>query len=283
MGIQEAYVDKILRETAAFGNVIYEIANETGGRQWVAHFVEYIHCHPTHRSRLVSAGEQSTSFDPMTGVNDIVVKHRGGGGPYATDADIYNHHSALLRFRTGKPVCHNEYFLFANRSTDDADFPRKMMWADFTAGGHSNFFDFTFWRGTGHTVDEGEPSRSPPPEVLQGGQYLVDFLIRNEVRFWTMAPRDELAVVRGNDKSYVFTLAHPGEEYICYVLGEGPVTIALQTTGDTFTSRWYDPKYGTFLTPEERVCGKGESLFRSPPFEQDIVLHIRQPKPGAKQ
>ena len=282
MSIQEAYVDKILMETAAFGNVIYEIANETGGRQWVAHFVEYIHRHATHRDRLVSAGEQSTSFDPMTGTNDIVVKHRGDGRPYATDADIYNHHSALLRFCIGKPVCHNEYFLFANRSTDDADFPRKMMWADFTGGGHSNFFDFTFWRGTGRTVDEGEPSRSPPPKVLQGGQYLVDFLVKNEVRFWTMAPRDELAVVRGNDKSYVFTLAHPGGEYVCYVLGEGPVTIALRTTGDTLTSRWYDPKYGTFLTPEERVRGKGESLFRSPPFEQDIVLHIRQPKPSAK-
>jgi len=280
IGIQEAYVDKILAETAAFGNVIHEIANETGGRQWVAHFVDYIHRHPTHGSRLVSAGEQSTSFDPLTGTNDIVVKHRGHGGLYATDADIYNHHNALLRFRIGKPVCHNEYFLFANRSTDHVDFPRKMMWADFTAAGHSNFFDFTFWRGTGRTVGEGQPSQSPPREILRGGQHLVDFLVESDVGFWTMAPHDELALVKGDGQSHIFTFANPGEEYVCYVLGEGPVTIALRTTSDTFTNRWYDPKCGRFLTPEEHICGKDESLFCSPPFEQDIVLYVHQLKPG---
>jgi hypothetical protein len=282
MAIQEAYVDKILEETAGFGNVIYEIANETGGKQWVAHFVDYIHRHPTHESRLVSAGEQSTSFDPMTGANDVVVKHRGRGGLYATDADIYNHHNALVRFRIGKPVCHNEYFLFANRSTEDANFPRKMMWADFTAGGHSNFFDFTFWRGTGRTVAEGQPSQSPPREILRGGQHLVDFLFKNDVGFWTMAPHDELAFVKGDGRSYVFTFANPGEEYVCYVLGEGPVTIALCMTTDTFTSRWYDPKRGRFLTPEERICGKDETLFSSPSFKEDIVLYIHRPRPGTK-
>lgn len=281
-GIQEAYVDKILAETATFGNVIYEIANETGGKQWVAHFVDYIHRHPIHPSRLVSAGEQTTSFDPLTGANDIVVKHRGHGGLYASDADVYNHHNALLQFRIGKPICHNEYFLFANRSTDDADFPRKMMWADFTAGGHSNFFDFTFWRGTGRTTEDGEPSRSPPPEVLRGGQHLVDFLLKNNVRFWSMVPDDELAVVRGNDGSLILTFADPGEAYICYVLGKGPVTIMLRTTTATFTSRWYDPKGGQFLTPEERIFGEDDSLFHSPPFEQDIVLYVRRSYLGAK-
>lgn len=281
VAIQEAYVDKVLAETAGFGNVIYEIANETGGKEWVGHFVDYIHHHPAHPSRLVSVGEQSTSFDPRLGSNDIVAKHRGGGGLYATDADLWNHYEALLGFRAGKPVCHNEYFLFANRSTDDVNFPRKMMWADFTAGGHSNFFDFAFWRGTGRTVGEGQPSRSPPSEILRGGQYLADFLTETGVEFWAMAPCRELAVVRGED-NYVFTLANPGKEYICYLLGNGPVSVVLHLTNDTFTARWYDPKCGEFCTRSQVMRGKEECLIRSPPFEQDIVLYVCRPVSGGR-
>jgi hypothetical protein len=276
LAIQHAYVDKVLAETAGFRNVIYEIANETGGRRWVSHIIDYIHNHPTHPGHLVSAGEQTTTFDPRKGDNDIVIKHRGQGGLYATDTDVRNHHEALLRFRAVKPVCHNEYFLFANRSTDDANFPRKMMWADFTAGGHSNFFDFTFWRGTGRTLDDGQPSRSPPSEILRGGQYLLDFLFDNKVKFWAMAPHDELATVEKDSKTYVFTLAQPGVEYICYVLGNGPVTITLHITGGPFTARWYEPKRGLFLGSSIRVQGKGQHLFRSPAFKQDIVLHVRR-------
>jgi hypothetical protein len=279
MAVQHAYIDKVLAETAEFRNVIYEIANESGSKRWVAHLIDYIHNHPTHPSRLVSAGEQTTSFDPRTGANDIVVKHRGRGGLYATNADVHNHHNALLRFRVGKPVSHNEYFLYANRSTDDVNFPRKIMWADFTAGGHSNFFDFAFWRGTGRMLNDGRPSRSPPPEILRGGQYLLDFLTENEVRFWVMAPHDELATVEAKGESYVFTLAQPGQEYICYVLGNGPVTVTLRLTEGLFTVRWYDPKPGRFLTTPQRTRGEARQLFHSPDFEQDIVLYLRNSDP----
>ena len=277
MAIQHTYIDKVLAETAKFGNVIYEIANETGGKRWVAHLIDYIHHHASHPHRLVSAGEQTTSFDPRTGANDIVIKHRGGGGLYATDADVRNHHLALLSFRVSKPVIHNEYFLFANRSTDDVNFPRKMMWADFTAGGHSNFFDFAFWRGTGRTVDDGQPSRLPPPEILRGGQYLLNFLTENKVKFWAMLPHDELAGVKGKSKPYIFTLARPGEEYVCYVLGDGPVTIELQPMEGSFTACWYDPKGGQFLGSVHRVQGEGRCLFQSPSFKQDIVLYVQRP------
>ena len=283
MAIQHAYIDKVLAETAESGNVIYEIANETGGRRWVAHLIEYIHRHPKHPSRLVSAGEQTTSFDPRTGANDIVVKHRGAGGLYASDADVRKHHADLLRFRVGKPVCHNEYFLFANRSTDDINFPRKMMWADFTAGGHSNFFDFAFWRGTGRTVNEGHPSRSPPPEILSGGQYLLDFLAENNVEFWTMTPHDELATIAGQSHAHIFTLARPGEEYICYLLSDGPVTVDLRLTRSRFIARWYDPKHGRFLTPTRQVQGREQCLFKSPTFKQDIVLYVRRPSNRKKR
>ena len=274
MTIQHAFIDKVLVETSEFYNVIYEISNESGGDRWVAHHIDYIHKPPRYPRQIVSAGEQSSSFDPRKGANDIIIKHRGGGGLYATDNDIYCHHKAMLNFRAGKPISHNEYFLFANRSTADVNFPRKMMWANFTAGGHSNFYDFTFWRGTGRTVHDGMPSRSPPREILLGGKYLLDFLTDNKVKFWLMQPQDELASVK-DQNCYVFTLASPNAEYICYLLGNGPVAVLLHLPRGLFKVRWYNPKSGQFVTLIEQFKSQGPTTIQSPAFEWDIVLYVR--------
>lgn len=269
IAVQEAYVSKVLAETADLGNVIHEVCNEDGGREWVTHFVDFIHNHPHHPSRLVSAGEQTSAFDPVSGPNDIVVKHRGGGGLYASDADVKSHHDALLRFRAGKPVVHNEYFLYANRSTDDSNFVRKMMWGDFTAGGHSNFFDFAHWRGTGRTVDDGEPSRDPPTEILDAGRHLR-WLIEG-VPFWEMEP-DDACVVAVTSGTYAMALAAPGQCYVVYLLGEPVGHIELRVPVGEYTPRWYDPKTGA-LTGGSPLRSDGDGLVLAvPSFEQDVVL-----------
>ncbi|NIS51591.1 MAG: hypothetical protein GWN67_10770 [Phycisphaerae bacterium] len=91
-----------------------------------------------------------------------------------------------------------------------------------------------------------------------------------------MAPHDELATVTGGGKPYIFTLAAPGEEYICYVLGNGPVTITLKLPSGSFTARWYDPKSGQFLGPARQIESSGQYIFQTPAFKQDIVLYIRR-------
>jgi hypothetical protein len=268
---QEAYVSKVLAETADFGNVIYEVCNESGGREWVAHFVDFIHNHPGHPSRLVSAGEQSSAFDPVTGANDIVIKHRGGGGLYATDDDVRSHHDALLRFRAGKPVIHNEYFLYANRSTDDPNFVRKMMWGDFTAGGHSNFYDFAHWRGTGRTMEDGEPSRDPPDEILDGARHLRWLIDR--VPFWEMEPADD-CVASVAEGTHAMALASPGRCYVVYLLGAPIKQIRMAVPDGTYTPRWYDPKTGELTQLPAAGSAGGQLVLPVPAFEHDIVLWL---------
>jgi hypothetical protein len=148
------------------------------------------------------------------------------------------------------------------------------MWADFTAGGHSNFYDFSFWRGTGRTVDDGLPSRSPAVEILEGGKYLLDFVTNNDVHFQAMTPHDELASLKNSNGAYVMTLANPPSEYVCYVLGAGPVTVSLKLSSDTFYAQWYDPQSGKFIGGRQTVKRNDTHEFRSPPFEQDIVLYV---------
>jgi len=250
--IQENYVARVLEATRELGNVLYEVANETGGARWVAHFVEFIH--RRWPGALVSAGEQSSSYDPLTGQCNLVVKHRGEGGDYRTDADLARHHASLVRFRQGrKPVLHNEFFLFAYRSTEDVNFVRKMFWADFTGGGHANFYDFTWWRRMGRAVDEGQPSQPPPREILNAGRFLRRFAEEGNVPFWRMAPRDELAV--GNGRRAVpstsagarpFVFAQPGAVYVVYLTTGGRFALDLSADAGLFTARWFDPRAGKF-------------------------------------
>ncbi|MBI4326250.1 MAG: hypothetical protein HY674_13445 [Chloroflexi bacterium] len=243
--LQEAYVTRVLEATREFGNVIYEVANETGGARWVAHFVEFIH--ERWPGALVSAGEQSSAYDPVSGRCDMVVKHRGTGGLYRTDEEVARHRASLVKFRRGgKPVLHNEFFLFANRSTDDVNFVRKMIWADFTGGGHANFYDFTWWRGTGRTRTEGSPSQRPPSEVLNAAQFLRRFVEEGRVPFWAMAPHDELAGRAGGKGTSPFVFARPGAVYVVYLIQGGPVALDLSATPVPLIARWFDPRQGRF-------------------------------------
>jgi len=227
--IQRSYVSAVVDATRDYDHVIYEVANEAGSAEWVAAVVGLLH--ELRPDALVSAGEQTSSYDVLGGENDIVVKHRGTGGLYATDEDVARHHNSLLDFRRGKPVVHNEFFLYANRSTDDPNFVRKMMWGDVLAGGHANFFDFAFWRGTGRTVDDGEPSRTPPEAIIRSGGILLEFLEQHGIDLAQLEPADDL--VR-TDAGIAFAMG--GElgllAYICgateaELLSPGPEAILL--------------------------------------------------------
>jgi hypothetical protein len=99
-----------------------------------------------------------------------------------------------------------------------------------------------------------------------------------------MAPHDELAAVEGNgaDKAagkagvQVFTLAQPGEVYVSYLLGKGPVTVVLKLAAGSFDARWYDPQRGRFLGPVQPSPGGGPCRLRSPAFAQDVALYVRR-------
>ncbi|MFQ6096851.1 MAG: hypothetical protein ACE5O2_03930 [Armatimonadota bacterium] len=271
IAMQERYVDAVLRATHDFGNVIYEIANETGGARWVEHFVDYIHHHPQHPGRLVSAGEQNSDYDPRRGRCDIVVKHRGGKFvAYATDDDVLRHHDLLMKFRAGKPVTHNEFFLYANRSTQDPDFVRKMMWGDFTAGGHANFYDFSFWRGTGRTLDEGEPSRPWPTAITNGVAYLKKFLEDTGLPFWEMQPRPGITQSNG---SIVLPLVAETSHFLYYVLGSAPTRVRVSLPPGRFRARWYDPKVGEWIA-EQAIEGSQAVSLQAPEFRDDAVLYV---------
>ncbi|MBI4583147.1 MAG: hypothetical protein HY717_03910 [Planctomycetes bacterium] len=279
LAIQEGYAARVTAATARCSNVIYEIANETGGAQWIEHFVDFIH--RRRPGALVSAGEMSTSYDPARGRCDLIAKHRGSGRAYRTVEDVARHRESLVAFRrAGKPVLHNEFFLFANRSTDDPDFVRWMFWADFTGCGHANFYDFTWWRGTGKTASEGARSQPPPAAVLNAGCWLRRFVEEGQVRFWAMAPQDELLGRSEDSQSMAFVLGRPGEAYVVYVLAGGRMRLDLRTESGVWSARWFDPREGKFGLAFNVQSGRKEAF--KAPDEKDWTLLLQKTKAEPK-
>ena len=269
LAIQEAYVSRVLDATADLGNVIYEIANETGGALWVEHFVDYIH--DRLPGALVSAGEQTSSYDPVGGRCDIVAKHRGTGGLYADHEDLARHRRSLIAFREGgKPVLHNEFFLFANRSTDDPGFVRKTLWADFTGGGHANFFDFTWWRGRGRTMADGPASQPPPDEVLDAARSLRRFIDDTSFPFWRMAPADACAEPMSG---HAFAYGEPSV-YAIYILPGADPRVRLMLPEGSYEVRWYDPV--AIAWHEGRSQAQAEAVITVPEGMEEAAVYLRK-------
>ena len=105
-------------------------------------------------------------------------------------------------------------------------------------------------------------------------EYLLDFLEDNNVEFWRMEPHDELTKVGGNARCRAFTIARPGVEYICYILGNGCEKLEMKLVKGNYKLRWYDPKTGKFLTSTENIRVKDRFNFVCPRYEQDVVLYV---------
>ncbi len=125
------------------------------------------------------------------------------------------------------------------------NFVRKMFWADFTGGGHANFYDFTWWRGSGRTVNEGHPSQPPPREILNAAKFLRRFVEEGNVSLWMMTPHDEFIVGNGlravpptRAREHPFVFAQPGAVYVVYLTTGGGFTLDLSADAGTFTTAY---------------------------------------------
>jgi hypothetical protein len=135
-----------------------------------------------------------------------------------------------------------------------------MFWGDFTGGGHSNFYDFTWSRGTGRTPEEGTPSRPPPVEIRNAGRFLRRFVEEGDVPFWRLEPRDDLGSRTGGVGPPPFVLARPGEAYVIYLISGGALRLNLEKEKGQFRARWFNPRNGKFGASFRLRGGKMQEL-----------------------
>jgi len=233
---QEAYVDKVLAETCQYGNVIYEIANETTAPWvWQKHFIDFINqrCDSLISNNPFSYKNENLAYGGLDIVNfhnlsSVSVNQQFSGSYYS-----YN-----------KAIKYDEQAL--GTQTDIAI--RKMGWGSVLGGGHIN------WDEDGNH-----------PEAHRTTTMLSNFFKTHSVGLINMVPHNELV-----DKGYA--LVNKGVEYLTYNDQGGPLNISLVDVIGMVNVEWYDPKTGNYSGITSAQGGKTLTLV--PPFSGDVVLYI---------
>ncbi|MBI4580128.1 MAG: hypothetical protein HY718_10530, partial [Planctomycetes bacterium] len=247
---QERYVRKMIDETIAYTNVLYEIENEHWDYNdpvWGDHYAQfvksYIAANYPNSPRLVTYNSLQgdlESFYTLPSV-DIVNKHYGGEPETPGIINTY----IESRWHHNKAINIDE---FANGVTD-TNLLRRMCWETITSGGHFH-------------IEDADLASNPYAVV----ENIRSFKTLANWDFISAAPNRGLIVSGGG-----YCLASPGQEYVCYFPSGGTKVVSLQA--GTYRSEWWNPRTGGFSGVTGFTHGGGSRSF-STPDANDWVLHV---------
>ncbi len=242
---QERYLRKILDETAAFPNVMYELENEHypgNDAAWAAHYARFVKDylrarHPDSPRLLAHTSDFDVCFE--TSEIDIVNFHSD-----SRDFDKYN------RFLEGnwkrnKAMNVDE---LANGETD-YDALRKVCWTIVTSGGHFH-------------IEDAKPA-SKPFEIAR------NILAFNKASGWDFVRAAPCKRTVISDQGYC--MAQPGVEYVFFFPSGGGKTVELAK--GNYRARWWNTRLQGF-SGETGFSHEGGTQTFTPPDLNDWVLHV---------
>jgi hypothetical protein len=277
--VQQALVEKLVRELNEFDNLYFEICNEPyerGGltRRWNDRIID-----------TIVATEES-----------LPNKHLIAQGFPPSPDSVQDLHPAIsvLNFHAAKPEAVQRNFNLRKAiafdetgGSDQSDRKyRSEGWRFMLAGGAVyNHLDFSF------TTDRPDGSAIPlpkgggGPELRRQLRILKEFIERFDfvkmsldhsvikaARFRGVPP----SIGGGND---VRVLSKPGEAYAIYVnVGTG-VEMDLELPRGHYRSAWINPRTGVVEQNNDFHCLNGNQTLRSPDYLEDIALRVTRVKP----
>ena len=267
--VQEQYVKKVIDETNTFGNIFYEIANESpcNGNPlnaeealWHEHFVEFITDYEATKPQqhLIAVNDDFTGFDGAPSANVDVLTYHVRTFSVDMEPALVNSRAESL-YSTNKPITFDEPvpFLAGNSVVKW----RKAAWTRFVSGGHINPLDWTF------EGPHGGDNDGTGGETLRRQLGILSRYVNNVVGFSEMVPHDNF-VLSGN----AYCLANIGSEYVLYLPEGGSVTVDLSGAAGTLPVEWLNVQTEQ-TTPASPATGGGPVAFVSP-LTGDCVLHI---------
>lgn len=162
--------------------------------------------------------------------------------------------------------------------------PLRIIWGFLTAAAHVMWADWSYEEGIdGHrygSIGVGwVPVKSLNEPLFKVNQLGVDCVGDEQLKiatdyltgieYWKMNPNNRLVI--GSTEAYC--LAEQGKRYIVYAPDGGTVKLNLSKAKGTFTTRWLDPRMGSFLASSIIVHGGQWATFEAPD-ERDWVLDV---------
>jgi hypothetical protein len=243
--IQTAYIGKVVDTVNDLDNVLYEVINEGGQKDWDWWVIKTIRDHEQTKPKqhpVGLTGHGAERIDDMLASSADWISPGGNDG-YGEDPPAWTRQKVSLL---------------------DSDHIWGMggnvawVWKAFTRGHNPIFMD----QYQGVVFDD--PSRHELWEEVRRAMGQT-YRMTKFMNLAAMSPHDELASTK-------YCLANPGQEYLVYLPDRGEVTVDLTVAIRPLSVEWFNPHSDEVISGGI-IEGGGKRTF-SPPFEGDAVLYL---------
>lgn len=244
--IQADYIRSVVDAVNDLDNVLFEVINEGGQKEWDWWVVNTIHEHEGTKPKqhpVGITGHGAEKLDSMlASPADWISPGRNDG--YGSEPPAWNHSKVSL--------------LDTDHIWGIGGNP-AWVWKSFLRGHNPIFMDPYDHRVLG----KGSTNRWDGVRQAMGQARRL----ATRVNLAEMTPHDELA-------STAYCLANPGTAYVVHVPGGDVVTVDLTAASGPLTAEWLNLIEGE-ATPGGTIAGGGKREFKSPfPTSEDAVLHL---------
>jgi hypothetical protein len=263
LAIQEAFVDRLLREVGGYGHVIFNVCNEYDGPfDWQEHWVQLIKSRCPNR--LVAVNNHDTRGVPSGcehSAVDLLNYHPGGGETVdRTSASRWSGgrgRRAVAHYEFGEAILSDTDGYHPGELGLDADTEiRRFAWSCFMNGQH--FADMS------HAGRTDRLMHCPP---LPTFRHILPFA--NQVDFIHARPHPELL----SESNEGDCLANPGVEYAVYLRFGGIAKLDTSQGSQPMKGRWYNPRTSEWSQPFQVNPERSTRL--ASPGEGDWVAHLK--------
>jgi hypothetical protein len=248
--LQAAYIRKVVDTMNDLDNVLYEVINEGGQKEWDWWVVQTIREHERTKRKqhpIGITGHGAERLDSMlASPADWISPGRVDG--YAEDPPAWD-------------AKHNKVSLLDTDHIWGVGGNAAWVWKSFLRGHNPLFMDPYDGSVLGKP---GDPRWEPVRQALGQTRRYAD-----QLNLAAMTPQNDLA-------STTYCLADPGKEYLVYLPAGGAVTVDLSAAKGELAVEWFDPVKEKKVAASA-VRGGARREFKAP-FPGAAVLHLAPPR-----
>ena len=271
--LQEAYVQKIIETIGDQDNVLFEIINEGGTKEWQYHMINFIHKtesklakkHPVGMSHAVAVKPQMWNQDLIESPADWIAP---SPEPFEWE---YPHSSKTTDYQFNlKPNTSKRITILDTDHLWGCGGNYAWVWQAFLQGYNPIFMDpwQSFPKADTAAIKWLAPclyEREYPEYVLIRQNMGFAKAYSQQINLNKVSPMPDLA-------SSGYCLAETNKSYLVWVDAGKYLTLNLRNTNGTFKAEWFNPK--TQKTSIIEPIKGGDFVVLKAPFESDAVLFL---------
>lgn len=276
---QEAYVKKVIDTVNDLDNVLYEILNEGGAKEWTYHMIDFIHDYEKHRGKQHPVG-MTHPITPKT-FNIELLKSPAEWVSFANEPLDWQYPGSthLQNYQDNPhPTDGDKVSILDTDHLWGHGGNAVWAWKSFMRGHNPVFMDpwqplagnlnpdnaaWIFLAGGFCKDDRDYPDWAPLRRALGQVRRYAD-----KVDLAAMIPCGEPA-------STGYCLANAGQEYLIYFPHGGTATLNLIHAEGDFFAEWFIPSLERTVHGPQTLKG-GDYIVVTAPFTGDAVLYLKK-------